>query len=167
MTPDEPGAHPADRILRRMDSIESDFEELCRLRKWAGRGVYLNLDLLYHAIDSYFQDVDRMKDYRFIKHLDRHKQAAFTMKWIAALRPIQIEKEFIGQAGADSADSLLLANECLALHSGLSYMAVQVKMIPGDYLRNFLYILHFHPVSPEQLASEMFLLESLCGGFRS
>lgn len=153
------GTKAEDRILSRMDALETGFQALADKRGWADRGVYLNLDILYHLIDSYFQDVDRMKDYREITYLDRHKQAAFTIKWIAALRPVQIHPDYLGQIEIGMTSSLLLANETFAIHAGLGYMKIDIDALPGEYFRNLLYLIHFHSVAAEQMASEMYLLE--------
>jgi hypothetical protein len=152
-----------DRIIRRLEALEEGYRALAASYGWRALGLHLNLDLLFHAVDAYFQDVDRIKDYRHIQHLDRHKQAAFTMKWLTMHRPVQIDPEHKGHSDLPLEESGLLANEIFAIHSGLAYMSIPISELVPVYYRNLLYTLHFHPVLPEQLASEMFLLERLYG----
>jgi len=160
-----PESADADRIASRMYALEQSYLDLAEKRGWTG--AYLNLEILYHALDSYFQDIARMKSYRFMGRCDRHKQAAFTMKWLMASRPIQLSESRVGQADLSLSSSLLLANETFAIHAGLGYMDIAVERLSVDYFRNLLYLIHFHPIAAEQLASEMYLLEDRFRSARS
>ena len=53
----------------------------------------------------------------------------------------------------------LLANECYAVFAGINHLSIDVDDIPKNFLRNFLYTLHYRYVDGEILSSMMFLLE--------
>ena len=54
--------------------------------------VYLNTVLLRAAITSYYYDIHRFKDFSGSEWANKHKQAAYTIKWIIRFRPIQIKE---------------------------------------------------------------------------
>ena len=179
-----PEAEPVDpvtRLNRRLYAWEYGFSRLLEGMKaqdgldgaewdqWArSQPFYLNLELLFHAADSYFQDIDRMKSYRAIQFCDAHKQAAFTMKWIMAIRPVQIREHFIGLSDGPEIQTArsLLINEIYAAHLSLAYLGLETASLPDAYYGNMLYMLHFHPVQAEQTAAEMYLLEQCALGGR-
>jgi hypothetical protein len=54
--------------------------------------VYLNTVLLHAAITSYYYDIHRFKDFSGSSWANKHKQAAYTIKWLVRFRPIQIKE---------------------------------------------------------------------------
>ena len=116
-------------------------------------GAHLNLKLLRHTVESYMLDMERMKTFHDIKYSDRHKRAAFSMYWIAKIKPIQRATD------ANMTKALILVNEAYAIHAGIGHLDASVKNISADYLRNLLYTLHYRHVPPEALALDTYLLE--------
>ena len=154
--------HPEDTVettnkeilSTRIDTLVSIFDAAYK----DVRGIYLNKYILRHAVESYFLDLGRMKAFHQIDQADQHKRAAFTMLWIAKLRPVQIHPE------AEMTEELLLANEQFALHAGLAHLRLNISDISPSCLRNLIYTLHFRQPHPEILASNMYLLECACNG---
>ncbi|MBF0378095.1 MAG: hypothetical protein HQK72_11515 [Desulfamplus sp.] len=69
---------------------------------------------------SYFDDIDRIKEYHSsIKLADKHKIAAFTAKWIVNMKPIQMGKELIKHK-----DIKVLANELFAFYAIVSILEI-------------------------------------------
>jgi len=142
--------------------IEQIFKLLCErafLPEDASH-IYLNKYLLQHAVESYYCDLYRLTIFRGIQ-ADYHKQAAFLIKWIVKLRPVQIHADVINPRLP-----ALLCNEYLAITVGLVVLfrsvinSAQVVTSESDYICNLAYLLHFHScISPEQLASELYQLE--------
>ena len=117
----------------------------------------LNRPLLHEAVASAYCDMSRLTVFRGIKNADIHKQAAFLIKWIAKLRPIHVRR-FPGKS------ALQYMNEAFAITIALYTMAIQPDALLANqramgYTDNLLYLLHYHACAPEQLASELFLLE--------
>ena len=122
--------------------------------KLAPRGdINLNADILHHAVISYMLDIGRMQTFHAIAIPDRHKRAAFLMAWIVKMRPIQLN------SGIKATEGLLLINEIFAIHAGFAALKIKGQVFTPGYLRNLTYILHFRNVTPEVLASSMYLLE--------
>ena len=142
--------------------IEQIFKLLCE-RSFSPEDachIYLNKYLLQHAVESYFCDMYRLIIFRGIR-ADYHKQAAFLIKWIVKLRPIQIHADVVNPRLP-----VLLCNEYLAIAVGLVVLfrsitnSAQVITNEAGYICNLVYLLHFHScISPEQLASELYQLE--------
>jgi hypothetical protein len=143
---------PADDVLKRIFALEKIYQ--VNFANYPG--AYLNRKLLRHAIESYFIDLERMKDFHGIKLADQHKRAAFTMLWIVKAHPVQLH------TNADMTEALIVINELFAIHAGLAHLRVSSGCISKECLRNLIYTLHFRQVSPEILASAMYLLECAC-----
>jgi len=143
-----------DRILRYLDGINDVFQQ-----HFSGKvNLRLNRALLREAIESCFCDIYRLKFFRGIHQEDNHKRAAFFMVWLAKLRPIHPTDN----SGLYESD--ICANELLALYFGLAILKISPKQLYDrypTYMKNIVYLLHFRSCSPEQLASELFLLEQL------
>ena len=141
-----------DKVLNRLETYNQyyleNFEPFFN-------GIYLNLKLLRHAIESYFLDIYRMKNFHGIEYADCHKRDAFSMIWIVKAHPIQLATDVC------MTESMLVINEVFAVHIGLAHLDIDIKDISGKYIRNLIYILHFRSQAPEILASTMYLLE--CG----
>ena len=142
--------------------IERIFNLLCEKSFSSGDAshIYLNKHILLHALESYYCDLYRLTIFRGIE-ADYHKQAAFLIKWIVKLRPVQIHADV-----SNPRLPVLLCNELLAVAVGLVVLfrsvtnSVQVVTNETHYLCNLIYLLHFHSsISPEQLASELYQLE--------
>ncbi|MBF0623525.1 MAG: hypothetical protein HQL82_01830 [Magnetococcales bacterium] len=123
-------------------------------------GVELDKRILTLCVHGYLDDTFRYKvDHPKVNHFDHHKKAAFTIKWIVKLRPIQL-------LGADPGSTIgkMMINEIYALHAGLVFMKLHPDIISPGYIRHFIYNLRRCPVVAETLASEMYLLEQCVHG---
>jgi len=117
----------------------------------------LNRLLLHEAVASAYCDMCRLTVFRGIRNADIHKQAAFLIKWITKLRPIHV-RHFPNKS------ALQYMNEAFAITIALHIMAIHPTELLANhkamkYADNLLYLLHYHACAPEQLASELFLLE--------
>jgi len=143
-----------ERVLRYLDGIVGVFRELFP----SNSNLKLNRVLLRETIESCICDIYRLKFFRGIHQEDNHKRAAFFMVWLARIKPIQPNMD----SGLYESD--ICANELLALLFGLSILNISPKWLYTQYptyMRNIVYLLHFRACSPEQLASELFLLDQL------
>ena len=116
-------------------------------------GIYVNIKLLRHAVESCFLDIARMKNFHGIRFADAHKRAAFLMIWITKAHPIQLATD------VNITESHLVINEIFAIHAGINHLSINISDITAKYFRNLIYILHFRNPAPEMLSSSMYTLE--------
>lgn len=141
------------KIAARMSSTAKLFSTVSAKRKWP-IGIYLNLSILENAIEHYFRDVGETKSRHGIDNADRHKRAAFTLKWISRIRPIQVE------AGVKiSHTEFLLANEIFAVFAALEHLEITFADIDFKWLANMIFTLRYRDFNAETMASEMYLVE--------
>ena len=144
-----------DSFYKLYDSLFQIGERIEREPEWAH--IKLNGGILANCVQSILYDLDRTKDFHCIEEADRHKRAAYTMKWIARLRPLQLltDKKSVKR-------SLLLVNEAYAFAAGFSYLQADRKNISISFLRNLLYTLHFRNIDGGIFSASMYLLERAC-----
>lgn len=142
------------KIAKRIHSCDKLFEVLRKYRAWPS-GVYLNFAVLENAVEHYFRELGATKTKHCIDNADAHKRAAFTLKWMVRLRPIQIERGVI----VDKTD-ILLANEIFAAYVALEHLRLSFDDVDHKWLFNLLYTLRYRDFNAETMASEMYLLES-------
>lgn len=148
----------SDRIKRRMLYLT----EIFRLDMGDWNGIYLNQSLLRAAVESYYCDIYRLKFFRPVTWADACKKAAFTMKWIAKIHPVQIRQGFTPDKGT------LMANEYFAICAATSLLDLKEEQASSNtwftnYWSNLVYLLYYHSVPVESLCSELFLLQTVDG----
>lgn len=143
----------ATRIPRRLEILSRTYSKVFG----ANTEIYLNRELLRESVENYFCDLYRLKFFRDIDNADAHKQAAFTMKWIAKTRPIQIV-----QGRKITQKRIILANEIYAFYAGINFLpSCRQSALSHNYIVNLIYVLHNHAIDPVCLASEMYAID--CG----
>ena len=125
------------------------------------KNVWLSEQLLFEAIASSYCDIYRLQVFRGIKSEDKHKRAAFLIKWLTKFRPIQLVGGGYTDLPAD-----LLANEIFAVEVALIVLNIEPEDFFKDvrfagYAKNIVYLLRNHSCGAEQIASELFLLEQI------
>lgn len=128
-------------------------------RTWYG--LRLDRQILAHALHNYFVDIDRYKQFHNLDAtmVDKHKVAAFTIKWIVMCKPIQVEQS---QQRTSNKTYWLFANEIFAFHAGMHLMGLATDNITKPFFLAFVYKLHFRPVVAETLLTEMYAIEQAC-----
>ncbi len=144
-----------DRIKERCAFLEGIYNRFCD--RWPG--VYLNRYLLQETVESYFCDVYRLKFFRPVNLINEYKKAAYTMKWIARIRPIQMDE------GHGPSTSTLMVNSYYALMSGFTLLDINYDAKNSEWWKTYItdttYLLHYHSVSVESLTQEMCVLQEL------
>jgi hypothetical protein len=141
-------------VVRQMQVFEDFFGLLRQSRPKIFAGTYLNMSMVRHCIESSVLDLQRTTDFHEIVCPDRHKRAAYYMKWIVKLKPVQIK-----QNDSTAGRAMFLINEMYALHYGLNLLNADLKNISSGYVLNLMYTLHYRPIIAEVLSSKMYLLE--------
>lgn len=149
------------RVLQRIYLLSRIAHKLASRYGWTG--VELNQKVLAHCVKSYFLDLARHKEFHKIGTADKHKRAAFTIKWIALTHPIQVRKN-PAHAGKQYP---YLANAVFAIYAAFCLLDVDAARISGKHLHALIYKIHFRPVIAETLFTEMYLLEQLALTTRS
>ena len=128
--------------------------------------IILNRCTLYEATASAYCDIFRLTAFRGIDFADIHKRSAFLTKWIAKLRPIYTYQHPKGAV-------FEWVNELFAISVVLSVMNINPENLLSNtcvysktYINNLIYLLHYHACAPEQLASELYLLEQQVEKFK-
>ena len=110
---------------------------------------HLSLEITRHCVDNYFIDVERIKDFHGSKRINRHRQAAYTMKWIAKLRPVQLT------VGHSITEASMFINEIFAIQLGFHYFKKPLNKLDPTILYDLLYDLHFRSFDGEVLTLAM------------
>ena len=117
--------------------------------------LYLSKELLHCAVNAYFDDICKYKAYAGSEFADRHKQAAFTMKWLSRFKPIQIKE------GAKIDTAYLTINESFAIFAGLMFLDPSIsKGLTKTFYKHLVYTLTYRNLEGRGLASLLYLMET-------
>lgn len=141
-----------DDIFNRFVTLKQIFDDLASLFE---DNVYLNKDLLLHAVESYFIDIERLKEFHGIKHTNDEKIAAFLVKWILRIKPLHIKE------GVKVDRYCFMANEYYAMASALVMLELKWREIGKDLQRELLYSLHFRDIDANTFAILLGLIKKL------
>jgi len=141
--------------LERVENFKNLFKRfISENRLTYGDGVYLNVPLLELAVISYFDDIYRFKDYSGSEYADRHKQAAYTIKWLSKIKPIQILPQ------TEVTSNVIYVNAAFALYAGLTFLDPNVsRCISEKYIKHLLYTCLYRNWSGRNLASTLYVIE--------
>lgn len=115
-----------------------DFLEINSLEQVA----YIHQMALTHAIMDYFSDVQRLKDYQQIEHINDIKIKAYETFWLLKRKPLQLKEQI-------EDDRLLYVNEKFLLTRLTSFMLDSEINMPivgekGTAFKNFLNTLYYY-----------------------
>lgn len=138
-----------ERVIRRFHSLVGIYKEMPQIFQ----NSYLNHPILLNCVESYFKDIDRLKQFHKMKRADGRKKAGFTLKWIVRSRPIQMYE------GARIDVPLLLANEFFAIRAAIPQLDVDEWELSEEFGNLLLYTLRYRPLDEGVLHPLMYLLE--------
>jgi hypothetical protein len=119
--------------------------------------VALNKNLLEIVVISIHEDLYRFENYTASMCADRHKQAAYTIKWISKIKPVQIitsDKEIDRYS--------LFVNSSFAIFAGLSFLNGPIY-IPPEYHEFLIYSTYYRNLSGKQLAGSLLFVGKVFG----
>ena len=136
------------KVARRQEMLERIFDGL---RDHLDLGpnfehLEINRTVLFNVVVSYFHDVDRHKQFHGTKLVDETKQGAFTMKWIAKLRPIQFD-----HPEPIVSPDILFINEIFSVRCGLAFLNISPDILPASLYYDMLYTLRYRCVDERLL----------------
>jgi hypothetical protein len=116
--------------------------------------VICNQALLLVAVESYFRDLERMKEFHGIEYADAHKRAGFTFRWLCKLKPLQI---FLPEEIKALDKKLLLANEIWAFFCAISHL--KLEHLSPEAANHIIYSGLYRDMKGEEWALLMYFLE--------
>ena len=161
-----------EKVKLKKSNLHAQFNAFVKKKELENK-VYLNIDLLHAVVKSYYDDIHRYKHFAYAERANSLKQAAYTIKWIAKFRPIQI------QEGTYVSLPIFDVNLIFALICGFSLLDRKIiDLIMKDkaktdyenkmkkeedrddsFYDKLLYIIRYRPLSGRQLASMFEALE--------
>jgi len=143
-----------EELAKEAYSIFRIYEKLQNKYEWSGR-MYLNLDILRIAVESYLHDLYRFSDYHGSEFADNHKRGAYIIKWISKLRPVHF---FHDQKNLSALE--YLSNNILAVFAGLGHLQdVALVDVSDRYFDHLFYTSLYRNIDGLQLASTFYVLE--------
>lgn len=151
-----------DVLERRIGQLNQEMLEFLKSNELDGI-AYVNQMALVHALMDYFSDIQRLKDYQKIKHINEIKIKAYETYWLLLRKPIQLVKQI-------DDDSLLYINEKFLLSRLTSFMLQDDINVPlvderrtafKNYLDTVYYYLKFRRCDAQAL--ELMLLAFKAG----
>ena len=145
------------KILNRYESLLEVFNFLKTSYKWKD-DIFINKGILFLTVTSYFDDIYRWKTYANLKVADRFKVAAYTIKWISKLKPIQTNYN------SNTSSFILTINNFFAIYCGLNFLDLTMQdldRISKEFLEQFMYETQYRIISGRSLSPRLSLLEKL------
>lgn len=104
--------------------------------------AYIHQMALTHAVMDYFSDIQRLKDYQHIEHINEVKIKAYETFWLLKRKPIQLKEQI-------EDDSLLYVNEKFLLQRLTSFLLQDDINVPlvnerKEAFKNFLDTLYYY-----------------------
>jgi hypothetical protein len=142
------------RSAKRCSYFLSTFEEYnSRLVKIGLKGATMNRILLGNAVESYFLDIHRVKVFHGMEKADRHKVAAYSVKWLSKIKPIQVPDFAVHADETDLQKRLILINADFALMNALIFAKVDRRKIDDESIyTDWLYTAHYRYIDGGVLA---------------
>ena len=116
--------------------------------------LFLSKELLHCAVNAYFDDIFKYKNYAGSEFADRHKQGAFTMLWLSRFKPIQVKENI------ELNTSYLTINEAFAIYAGLMFLNPSVMNgMTKAFYNHLIYTLTYRQIEGRALATILYLME--------
>lgn len=131
------------------------FDELClQLDPSVRRFVHMDPALLRDVVANYYADLHVTKSFHGIGYADCHKRAAFTLKWIVRLRPIQLR-----QRRTPAPLALYILNEVFATRAALAFINIDPQKYTEGFFDAFVTMCHRRELDSEVLSALMYCLD--------
>lgn len=163
------------KILERFKQLDANFAVYnARMRAKGVDIFHMSRPLLMQAVQSYFHDIRRLKDFHGIAIADHFKIAGFTVKWLSRLRPIQVAQ--FDPADDDLGERALMVNAQFAVMEALvvadidhlkladiiaARMDGSAKVETADLIGNLMYNCVYRDIDGNVLAQNFLALHLL------
>lgn len=129
--------------------------------------VYLNFPILSITAKSIADDLWKYEKYSNSPKADNHKEAAYHIKWISKLKPIQIKSDPKDLKPSESTIDLelLLINSSFSLFTGFTFLKNGVsEKISNKLYDHLIYTTYYRTVSGRNMSALLYALEQSCEG---
>lgn len=131
----------ADVIESRIRQISQEMVDFLEIRGLS-EVAYIHEMALAHAVMDYFSDIQRLKDYQKINHINEIKIKAYETFWLLQRKPIQLKEQL-------EDDRMLYVNEKFLLTRLTSFMLGKDFNMPlvdekGTAFKNYLDTLYYY-----------------------
>jgi hypothetical protein len=125
--------------------------------------VSLNRSFLEFAVRSCIEDLARYTVFSNSEKPDRHKEAAYLIKWLTSSKPIQVDDyKNNTKLTFDQKNLLFHVNITFAAKIGLSMLGNNaIDHCPSNYYNYLIYTLKFRKISGRILAGDLYLIEEI------
>lgn len=152
---------PKELIKQRYSTLVRMYDDVFskRIGEEYSSHLFLLREMLHCAVTAYFDDIQRFKNYAGSTYADCHKQAAYTMLWIARFKPIQL------LATAEIDTTFLTINEAFAIFAGLTFLDDSIaECMSKDFYKHLVYTLVYRNIDAKGLASLLYVMERASQG---
>jgi len=118
------------------------------------------LSALHVAVKSWHDDLFRYRKYHKIAYLNKHKQAAFLMRWITKTKPIfpALSQTATLPHPDYSGPKYLTVNESFAVALGLTLMGIDMDMLESHVVGKLIYDFYYRSINAKQMFLTLELL---------
>lgn len=142
------------QVKERAESLFLIYQDLIQTFNLDSSRFFLSSDLLRIAIENYWIDLDRHKEFHQIQFANGHKKAAYTLKWLSKARPIQFIADF------HLSKIELKINELFAVKAALSHLnKLKINNLSVHYFDYLVYQASFRNIDAVDLSANMYLLD--------
>lgn len=148
-------------IKKRYDTLISLYNDefIVGLGDLIAKKIILSKELLYCAVNTFFEDIYKDKMDSHADMPNRYKQAAYTMIWITRFKPIQI----IDTLNLKS--SLLTINQAFAIFAGLMFLdPIIIDNLTESFYDHLVNILTYGKLEGKLIESILYLMEKASQG---
>lgn len=156
-----------------LEVIDASFSQYVKIYEIDQDNINCDGQLINKVIERYWLDVDRIHHFHpGTELIDCHKIAGYLMYWLVKLKPFSVINEVYEEN--TNAFEILFCNELIAFIVGVARLNSDREkretfsgitqnriIIPPEFVRPFIYSLHFRNLSADSLSLVFYFLDKL------
>lgn len=152
-----------EKLISRYDALQEYMELFIERSNYQDK-VAVATSVLNQAVIDYFADIDRLKEFHHIEHINYMKIHAYSAYWILRRKPIQIIVD------DDEDMELAFVNENFVASYLMQFLRGENKGVVikredryayNEFVNNLKYVLRYRTITPQMLET---ILESYAAG---
>lgn len=125
-------------------------------KKYISAPFNISKNVLMGAVESYYNDIQRLKNFHQMETADRFKVAGYTMRWLMQTCPVHLEEkrkeEDIVFLGKKEDSRLLTVNADFAFTVGSNMAGADPVKAEPKMVNAVIYTLHYRDIEPGMTA---------------
>ena len=146
------------KFKKRFESLRTDIQKFISASNLEGKAV-LNSIMLGYALVDYFEDIERLKAFHDVPHVNSIKIISYTSYWLLKRKPIQATTEDKNLVYVNERFVLAYILDSLSLDKGNLLLRDNVGI--KSFIESLFYFLKFRQLTPHFL--EMILISFYAG----